>query len=112
MERGHHKTTSQHAPNYIHLGLGSNNYEQPTQDKNKDNKESSRKTTFKLHAYKNLHGNKYLRTEPDEAHHHKILTTAANTKAPTIGMLKYEIDGTAGKGTFGVVYEGHVKGTG
>lgn len=25
---------------------------------------------------------------------------------------KYEIDGTAGKGTFGVVYEGHVRGTG
>ena len=40
------------------------------------------------------------------------MTTATNTKATTIGMQKYEIDGIAGKGTFGVVYEGHIRGTG
>lgn len=50
--------------------------------------------------------NKYIRTEPDEPSR-KVTGTGGFTLS-----AKYEVDGIAGKGTFGTVYVGHVRGTG
>jgi serine/threonine protein kinase len=64
--------------------------------------------------------NKHIKTETDEpitftnnnqvGHQRKISQTSnSNIQSPT---NKYEIDGVAGKGTFGTVYLGHVRGSG
>lgn len=36
----------------------------------------------------------------------------SNNTEPQLVSDKYEIDGVAGKGTFGTVYYGHIRGTG
>jgi serine/threonine protein kinase len=64
--------------------------------------------------------NKPIKTEADESnlfinhthlgHQRKISQTSnSNIQSPS---PKYEIDGVAGKGTFGTVYFGHVRGSG
>lgn len=61
--------------------------------------------------------NKYVKTEADEpssmtmnqSQLHKRKISQMSTQNP---QEKYEIDGVAGKGTFGTVYVGHVRGTG
>ena len=55
--------------------------------------------------------NKHLKTQPDEQ---QRKTTVQNSTTNTLQNppIKYQIDGVAGKGTFGTVYYGHVKTTG
>lgn len=55
---------------------------------------------------KQLVANKIMRTEPDEPA--RKLTSQASMGHNS----KYEIDGVAGKGTFGTVYFAHARGTG
>jgi serine/threonine-protein kinase MDS1/RIM11 len=50
--------------------------------------------------------NKYMKTEADEP------TQKLSSDASTMVVNKFEIDGVAGKGTFGTVYIGHARGTG
>lgn len=75
---------------------------------------------FKVHTNRPFVLNKRLKTESDEpiiftntthlGHQRKISHTSnSNIQSPT---NKYEIDGVAGKGTFGTVYLGHIKGSG
>ena len=50
---------------------------------------------------------KHLKTEPNEP---KRKSTVQSNNNSSQG--KYQIDGVAGKGTFGTVYFGHARGTG
>lgn len=47
-----------------------------------------------------------MKTEADEP------TQKLSSDASTMVVNKFEIDGVAGKGTFGTVYIGHARGTG
>lgn len=47
-----------------------------------------------------------MKTEADEP------TQKISSDASTMIVNKFEIDGVAGKGTFGTVYIGHLRGTG
>lgn len=47
-----------------------------------------------------------MKTEADEP------TQKISSDASTMVVNKFEIDGVAGKGTFGTVYIGHARGTG
>lgn len=47
-----------------------------------------------------------MKTEADEP------TQKITSDASTMVINKFEIDGVAGKGTFGTVYIGHLRGTG
>jgi len=62
--------------------------------------------TFKINANKHILLNKHIKTEADEP------TQKISSDASTMIVNKFEIDGVAGKGTFGTVYIGHLRGTG
>lgn len=64
----------------------------------------SQRKNFKIYQNKPVTLNKHLRTEPDEAI--KTNTSILQKPKATTGSAKYEIEGVAGKGTFGVVYFG------
>lgn len=66
--------------------------------------------TFKINPYKNNPTNKYMRTEPDEPM--RRITNVSSGSRNKTGQGKYKIDGVAGKGTFGTVYFGHIRGDG
>lgn len=68
------------------------------------------KKNFKVVETKPLTSEKQLKTEANE--HPKLSLPQSNTHRPKIPGSKYEIDGVAGKGTFGVVYFGVNKLTG
>jgi hypothetical protein len=53
---------------------------------------------------------KHLKTEPDEPHKTNISLIQKPKTSSTVS--KYEIEGIAGKGTFGVVYFGLNRSTG
>lgn len=60
-----------------------------------------------MNAHKQPFLTKHLKTEPNEPRR-KSINKSNNNSTQT----KYQVDGVAGKGTFGTVYYGHVKGTG
>ena len=66
----------------------------------------STRKTFKVNTYKQPFLHKHLKTEPDDGS--RKLTVQSNNNPQN----KYQIDGVAGKGTFGTVYFGHVRGSG
>lgn len=67
---------------------------------------SNPRKTFKINTNRHPFLNKYMKTEPDEG------SQKVTSDASTMVINKFEIDGVAGKGTFGTVYIGHAKGTG
>lgn len=69
-------------------------------------KETNTRKTFKVNVHKQPMLAKHLKTQPNEA---KRKSTA---KSNNSSNSKYQIDGVAGKGTFGTVYVGHVRGSG
>ena len=62
--------------------------------------------TFKVNNPKPPYIHKHLKTEPDEVSRKLTGQSSSNSQN------KYQVDGVAGKGTFGTVYFGHVRGTG
>ena len=62
--------------------------------------------TFKVNIHKQPYLHKHMKTEPDEGSR-KLTTQSSNNP-----QNKYQVDGVAGKGTFGTVYFGHVRGSG
>lgn len=61
--------------------------------------------TFKVNVHKQPYLHKHLKTEPDELPRKLTVQSGSNPQN------KYQVDGVAGKGTFGTVYFGHVRGT-
>lgn len=51
-----------------------------------------------------------MKTEPDEGS--KLIVSNIQNQKSKIATSKYEIEGVAGKGTFGVVYFGVIRATG
>lgn len=59
---------------------------------------------YKIYQNKPILQEKHMRTEPDEIV--KSTLSGMQQSKSKLGMSKYEIEGVAGKGTFGVVYFG------
>ena len=62
--------------------------------------------TFKVNTHKQPYLHKHLKTEPDEVSRKLTGLSSSNPQN------KYQVDGVAGKGTFGTVYFGHLRSSG
>lgn len=62
--------------------------------------------TFKVNTHKQPYIHKHMKTEPDE-----VSRKLTGQSAPS-PQSRYQTDGVAGKGTFGTVYFGHIRGSG
>lgn len=65
---------------------------------------NSQRKNFKIYQNKPLAIDKHMKTEPDEGS--KINISGTQNQKSKLTTAKYEIEGVAGKGTFGVVYFG------
>lgn len=64
----------------------------------------SQRKIFKINPTKPIATKQYLRTQPNEGS--KMNVSNSQNQKSKQGTSKYEIEGVAGKGTFGVVYFG------